>query len=41
MIGIAWVLDRADNVPDLFVQVLEDEPEPAVGVGVMPEAVKA
>jgi hypothetical protein len=25
MIGIAWVLDRADNVPDLFVDVAEIE----------------
>ncbi|HLG83259.1 MAG TPA: OpgC domain-containing protein [Bradyrhizobium sp.] len=45
MIGIAWVLDRAADVPDLFVQVIEDEePEPAVGaVGMVPavEAVKA
>ncbi len=37
MIGIGWVLDRASDVPDLFVQVLEtDEPKPAVEVGVMP-----
>ena len=25
MIAIAWVLDRADNVPDLFVDVAEIE----------------
>jgi len=37
MIGIAWVLDRAREVPDLFVQVLEDEePEPADAVGAAP-----
>src|SRR5581483_7277675 len=37
MIGIGWVLDRASDVPDLFVQVLEtDEPKPAVEVGVVP-----
>jgi hypothetical protein len=33
MIGIAWVLDRAREVPDLFVQVLdEDAAEPAGGM---------
>ncbi len=25
MVGIAWVLDRADKVPDLFVDVAEIE----------------
>jgi hypothetical protein len=42
MIGIAWVLDRAADVPDLFVQVIEDEEaEPAVGMVPAVEAVKA
>jgi hypothetical protein len=44
MIAIAWVLDRAREVPDLFVQVLETEQqEPAAAVAMMPavEAVKA
>jgi hypothetical protein len=37
MVGIAWVLDRAREVPDLFVQVLETEqPKGAVEVGTMP-----
>jgi hypothetical protein len=31
MIGAAWLLDRAERVPNLFVKVTEvDEPEPAV-----------
>jgi len=42
MVGIAWVLDRAREVPDLFVQVIEDEePEPVDAVVPAIEAVKA
>ena len=42
MVGIAWVLDRAREVPDLFVQVVEDEePEPVGAVVPAIEAVKA
>jgi hypothetical protein len=25
MVAVAWVLDRAEEVPDLFVEVLESE----------------
>jgi hypothetical protein len=42
MVGIGWILDRAREVPDLFVQVLEDEePESTVGMGPAVEAAKA
>ena len=41
MVGIAWVLDRAAEVPDLFVQVLEtEEPKGAVEVGVVMPSVE-
>ncbi|MGY3485148.1 hypothetical protein ACVW1C_003031 [Bradyrhizobium sp. USDA 4011] len=34
MIGIAWLLDRAQKVPDLFVEVTElDESRPAIEAG--------
>jgi hypothetical protein len=34
MIAAAWLLDRADKVPDLFVDVLEaEQPEGAIGAG--------
>jgi hypothetical protein len=34
MVGAAWLLDRAENIPDLFVEVLEDKnAETATGSG--------
>ena len=33
MIGIAWVLDRAAKVPNLFVDVQEAEARPAIAAG--------
>jgi hypothetical protein len=34
MIGVAWLLDRAERIPNLFVDVLEvEEPEPALDDG--------